>query len=262
MIPSPLRRLSGSGQLAFCLGLAALLLAGCRGEPQTTDPATAAPAEANPSPNKAGPAPGEEAPPAGQPAGAEAPPAPPPLADRARWPLDPRGPADFARGWAAAKRAPPEQRGLAGKALYEAWRNRRYTWTGYALAGLCVEPTRTCAINVWERRSTPDYAALGGAFPLVRLSPTEYGKLKLACKGQKGCVVRFTGALAELITDPSEPLVMTFEPSTIESTRAPTAEEQWFGGRATPTPPRGKADRKLGTGAPTVPPIKLKPRVF
>lgn len=163
---------------------------------------------------------------------------------------DQRTPAQFSAAWARLRAVPVEQQGAAGNTMRAAWHNRIYTWTGYAVSGLCLDPTRTCAIHVFDRKSTPREAQLDGYFPRVTFTEEGYGALFAACKGKTGCVVTFRAPLTETTTDPAEPLHLRFTGAAFVSARDPTPDEQWFGRRADDPIPKKVPNARLRTGAP------------
>lgn len=229
--------------LLTALGLTAT---GCRGSddaPKAEAPATAETAQAP----KAAPQPAEPAP--------KPTPKPPPKPD-------PRQPRAFAEEWARLRSVPPAQLDRQSSEVREAWHDRIYTWTGYALPGLCIDARRTCALHVFERRTTPAEARLDGYFPPVAFTEPAYAALKTACKGKTGCVVTFRGHLAESNTHPGEPLLLRFADATFVEGRDPTPEEQWFGRRPGEAPPKRAPSAKLRTGEPRPSAVTVKPRTF
>lgn len=241
---------------AAIVALTALALMACnRAEPPSEAPPSGAVASAG-APTANTPA---ANPPAAIPSGTPtaAPPAAPPNAE------DPRTPADFARAWAAVRTAPVDERGRAGKALADEWHNGRYTWTAYALAGLCLDATRTCGLNPFERTTTPDLPALGGHTPLFTFTPEAYDRLRRDCADQTGCVITTRAQLTDLVTDPAEPLRLAFTNAEIITTRQPTPTEQWFGPIPTAPAPTRAPNARLRTDATSLRDIpKLAPRVF
>lgn len=179
-------------------------------------------------------------------------------------PDDARQPAELAKEWDTVRRAPYDERGRRGQALADGWQNRRYTWTGYALASLCVDARRMCAINPWERNTTPALEGVRGQSPEFVFTPAAYDRLRATCAGKPGCVIRARGTLSEVVSDPIEPLRLVFTDVELLEARDPAEGERWFG-RApdAKTPPKrgelklpGKDERPLGD-IPTI-----KPKVF
>ncbi len=202
-----------------------------------------------------------DAPPAETASAAEKAAAPPTKAAPATGP-DPRTAAQFAAAWTKLREVPDEQQSVAGKAMRDDWHGRTYTWTGYAVPGLCQPARKRCAVHVFERRSTPVEARLDGYFPQVQFTDAGYAALTAACKGKTGCVITFAGRLAETETDPAEPLRLHFADATFVEGRDPKADEQWFGARADASPPKKAPNAKVRAGTPTKSPIKLRPRTF
>lgn len=230
----------------IALALLLALAGGCREAPETTPPAPSAqPAQ----PAEAAPVQAPEAP--AEPAPAPAPPKP-----------DDRQPSDFAKAWVDLRTVPREQNARPAAELRADWHGRIYTWTGYAVPGLCLDPSKSCALHVFERRSTPPEARLDGYFPKVDFTDAGYAALKAACKGKTGCVVTFRAVLSEAATDPDEPLVLRFSEAAFVAGRDPTDEEQWFGARADAPTVKKVPNAKLRTGEAVRSAIKVVPRTF
>lgn len=175
---------------------------------------------------------------------------------------DNRTAAQFAAEWARLRQVPVEQQGTAGKTMRDGWHNRIYTWTGYAVPGLCMKGGQSCAMHVFERRTTPPEARLDGYFPQVVFTQAGYAALETACKGKTGCVVTFRATLSETETDPAEPLRLHFTAAEFVAGRDPTPEEQWFGRRAGAKVPEKVPNAKVRTGTPVPSTIKALRQTF
>ena len=179
-------------------------------------------------------------------------------------PDDARQPAELAQEWDTVRRAPYDDRGRLGQTLADGWQNRRYTWTGYALASLCVDARRMCAINPWERNTTPALEGVRGQSPEFVFTPAAYDRLRTTCAGKPGCVIRAQGTLSEVESDPIEPLRLVFTDVELLEARDPAEGERWFGRAPDAKKPPKKGELVLPpdkrpplTNIPTV-----KPRVF
>lgn len=171
-------------------------------------------------------------------------------------------PSEFAAAWALIAALDDEAlQAKEGKALEERWEGKRYTWTGTAVAGLCVDAKKMCAINVWDRAKTPGMEHIGGMFPLVHLSDAGWARLKEGCKGKQSCVATFDGHLSDVVAHPELPLALTFTDASIAATRDARADEQWFrsslGGADKNALPKAARPEDA-----TVPTFALQPRTF
>lgn len=142
---------------------------------------------------------------------------------------DPRTPFDFARGWGAVHaETDPDVKYKQAAELKRSWEGRRYTWTAYVLASLCIEAKQHCSVNPWERKNTPSREALGGMFPRVAFGDDAWTSVKKSCAGKTGCVVRFSGVLEQAKTSPDEPLALAFGQVKVLEARQPKLGEEWF----------------------------------
>jgi hypothetical protein len=170
-------------------------------------------------------------------------------------------PFDFAREWAAVDALADEAaRSAQGQALATRWRGKRYRWTGYALAGLCVQAQKKCSINPFQRPKTASPERLGGMFPLITFNDAGWAALKQRCQGRETCLVTFEGLLTEVRTDIDEMLALTFEDASVVDARATTeADTYWDAPRKSATQQRALHVRPEDA---VVSKLVVKPAVF
>ncbi len=173
------------------------------------------------------------------------------------------GPDAFAAEWSQVLATTgDEARATASVEMERRWRDAHLKWTGYVLAGLCVEPSRTCAFMPWDRTVVATPPQLGGFAPLVTFDDTSYGLLKIGCRGQVGCVATIEGRVRTAEVDPERPLKLDLGPVRLVTTRPAAANEPFF--RAPPVPASKPVGRgpTVRTGAPSSVVPTLPPRVF
>lgn len=138
-------------------------------------------------------------------------------------------PFDFAREWAAVDALEHEtERAAQGKALATRWQGKSYRWTGYAIAGLCVQAQKKCSINPFQRPQTPSPQRLGGMFPLVTFNDAGWSALKERCHARETCIVTFEGKLTQVRTAIDEMLGLSFEDAVVVDARATTEADTYW----------------------------------
>lgn len=175
--------------------------------------------------------------------------------------LSKKTPLDFGAAWRAIlETQDPAQASLASVMLRQAWLGKRYRWTGATVAGLCLDATRTCSINVFPRKSDPHLRWLGGFFPTLEMTPKAWAAFREGCATKNSCVLDFEATLRDMRADLDAPLKLEFADAKVFGARAERAEEGWF---VTPIARKISEEqarenrRHLRTGNPVVPPTSL-----
>jgi hypothetical protein len=181
--------------------------------------------------------------------------------------LDARSFVDFSKEWAEiAALTNEEHKRTRALSMLSSWKDRSYEWEGYIVASLCQDAKR-CSINVIDRKKAQRPELLGGFFPALELTDEGLASLRKGCQGKPGCVVRFSGTLRDLSTDPELPLGMTFSSVNILTTRDASAEDAWWQSGPNLTLPADFKPGSVPLGNPNEPPlpplsIKITEKVF
>ena len=137
--------------------------------------------------------------------------------------------AEFARAFASYDRLEdPEAHAAKTDGFTRRWKNARYVWDGLALATLCNDGTRTCAINFWAKALPEDRERLGGLYPRVVFTAEGYAKLRAGCSDATACALRVDGVMSELVADGDMPLAVTFTGADVVRAAPEPDIDGWF----------------------------------
>jgi len=136
-------------------------------------------------------------------------------------------PAEFAHAWVAVDIVEdPDTRDRDASTFVATWKDKSYTWEGLALASLCANAARTCAMSFWNTTDANDRARLGGLYPRVTFTDAAFADLHVRCKGQTTCAITIRGTMSMVAADADTPMCIAFTDATIVNSRA--ADDSWF----------------------------------
>lgn len=154
-------------------------------------------------------------------------------------------PSDFAAAWQKVDAIEdPQKRGDAMQAFAKDWRDKWYDWEGLALASLCVNADKSCAMNFWAAVPPESRRTLGGLYPRVRFTEDGWKALHEQCKGRTSCVMTVHGSIGTVAVDPDMPLRVEIMSADVKSTRQPQSGDAWFAASTTPVVERGEVGIK------------------
>lgn len=145
--------------------------------------------------------------------------------------------------------------------LRQAWVGKRYRWRGATVAGLCLDATKTCSVNVFPRKTDPHIKWLGGFFPTVELTPKAWSRMREVCAEHNACVIEFEATLRDMRADLDAPLKLDFVHAALIEARPERPGEGWFEAPVAHKVSEAEARenrRRLRTGNPVVPPASLR----
>lgn len=167
---------------------------------------------------------------------------------------------DFARAYASFDRLEdPEARSASAATFTKRWKGERYVWEGFALASLCQEATRTCAVSFFTKAAPEDRERIGGLQPRVHFSEQGFAAMHKACAGADTCSLTINGLMNELVADGDMPLAVAFENAEVERA-TPSDGREWFTKTAQPRGEPRKVRANLADAS--VPTLTPKSKVF